>query len=140
MRSRLKRIFLAVVLLLVFTTGALTIYIRYKMSNTYLPRYGIGDVGIVASDIFVLTKTRDNETIYDNVVNGTLTRFEWKGASGSVSQTVLVTTAEGVRQHWFILSVFSKPVLIHFSPDKISSFDFGAFYGGNYLRDINQGG
>jgi len=49
----------------------------------------------------------------------------------------------GIKERWFLTAVFSKPVLVHFSPDKIRSFDFATFSGGNYLRDADdtrQGG
>ena len=91
MTRRTKIILCVIIAVPSIVAGSLVIYIRHAMNREYVPRYGKGHVGLISEDAWVATATKDNEIIYDYKTQGALTRSEWKGTSGSFSQTVLVT-------------------------------------------------
>jgi hypothetical protein len=100
-----------------------------RCASPYFPQYGKGGVGIAAPGVYVFTNNAIN-----SVKCGATT---WHGRSRQ-DEEATICDASGVTP--FNLSKLKdRPLIIHFSPDRIMIFDVASFSGGYYLRGVDEG-
>jgi hypothetical protein len=144
-RVRYGALFSVLAVLLLFASGSaqaqkdtqLPEEFKHFVTRPCIPEYGKGGVGIVNEQVFVLTKTPNNELILHPTKDGR--EQKWRGQAAAKEQVVFifegkVWEAKALPRNFDL----GKSVIISFEREKIRIFDFQKESGCYYLHTSSE--
>ncbi len=102
--------------------AALVFYVRFAMPHS--PESGKGGIGYAGDSAYVLTEVEVNTAICG--------KDRWTGRHRQTEETIRCGYEGAAPFNLSMLS--SRPVIIHYTPDRIYTFDAYAISGGYYSR------